>query len=157
MQEEMKLRLHLFSEEPTKSAHWRKCASRKQVGRELRKDTMQAPEQHSASYLLCRAMFECQIPECEADALETGADESVLQWLVLNPAESIDIVPPVWRRDSMGYVCWTRCSQERMLQLSSFADVLRDDVPVAFLSDRHVRPSSFCASYACAGLLGPGT
>ena len=111
MQEEKKLRLRLLSEEPTKSAHWRKCASRKQVERELCKDTTQAPEQHSASYLLCRAMSECQMPEREADALGTGSDESVLQRLVPNPAESIGIVPPVCRRDSMGYVCWRRCSR----------------------------------------------
>ena len=131
MQEEKKLRLRLLSEEPTKSAHWRKCASRKQVERELCKDTMQAPEQHSASYLLCRAMSECQMPEREADALGTGSHESVLQRLAPNPAESIRIVPPACRRDSMGYVCWTRCRQERMLQLSSFVDVLCDDALVA--------------------------
>ena len=89
MREEKKLRLRLLSEEPTKSAHWRKCASRKQVERELCKDTMQAPEQHSASYLLCRAMSECQMREREADALGTGSDESVLQRLVPNPVESI--------------------------------------------------------------------
>ena len=108
MQEEKKLGLRLLSEEPTKSAHWRKCASRKQVERELCKDTMQAPEQHSASYLLCRAMSEYQISKCEAHALETQMHESVVQQLSLSLPQSTGIVPPVCRTDGMGYVYWTR-------------------------------------------------